>query len=312
MLSRSVTGLALALAFAAPALAGDAQPDPHSSSAVAADAHLAAAARLQRIAMPREMALTLINAMIDAISKRMSAEAGPAKAARIEESVRQVMIPAVDGLDSIVASNFARRFTDAQISDYTAFFSQPIYARYLHELPSITTEAAPRILDLDQSEAAPAFERARARVANGTPAAPPPPGPLPDTHTALALSVFDHGTQARHGGLEETLWRSQAGKLADVDDATRQKIHDAFLAEIAPQFSTVRLEIARIYVRHFSDDELKQLDDFFSAPTYRNFMDELDVIVKESQPEFAAWMKANILPNIVKNLQQMKSEGASP
>ncbi len=315
MLSRFVTGLALALAFAAPALAGDAQPDPHSSSAIAADAHLAAAARLQRIAMPREMTLTLINAITDVVSQRMAAGADPAKAARIEEIVRHVLTPSIDAMNAIVAADFARRFSDAQIADYTAFFSQPIYARYLSALPSITTELAPRILDLEQTEAAPALERARARVANGTPAAPPVPAPdsaPPDAHTALVLSVFDHGAQAQHSNTGEMLWNFQARNLKNVDDATRQKIHDAFLVEIAPQLPANRLQIAQIYARRFSDEDLRQLDAFFSAPAYREFMDQLAVVMKEVQPEFLAWMKTNVLPNLVKTLQQMKSEGAAP
>jgi hypothetical protein len=320
MLSRFVTGLALALAFAAPALAGDAQPphaatiDPHSPAAAAADAHLAAAARLQRIAMPREMTLTVINTMVGVLNQRLSAGADPAKAARIDEIIRQIMTPATDGLDAIVAAHFASRFSDAQIGEYTAFFSQPIYTRDLSEMPSIMSELTTWILDREQGEVNSAFERARARGADGTPIAPAaaaPDVPSPDAHTALILAMFEHA-QSDHSPMEEVLWRSQARKLKDVDDATRQRIHDAFLAEIAPRVPAYRLQLAQIFARRFSDDELKQLDAFYSSPVYRDFMGQLAIVMKDVQPEFLAWMKTNVLPNLVKSLQQMKSQGASP
>src|ERR1043166_9228800 len=256
MLSRSIAGLALALTLAAPALGSDQQPaDPHSATAIAADAHLAAAAKLQRIAMPREMTLAVVNAVFDGVSKRLSAGVDPAKAAKIDQIIRQAMTPTIDGLNAIVASHFATHFSDAQIGEYTAFFSQPIYARSLSEFPSIATELTTWVLDKEKSEIGAAFENARARVADGTPAAPLAP-------------ISDAPPLDAHAPLEEVLWRTKARGLKDVDDATKQKIHDAFIAEIAPRIPGYRLQIAEIYGRHFSDDELRQLDAYYSAPTY--------------------------------------------
>jgi hypothetical protein len=315
MLSRSIAGLALALTLAAPALGSDQQPaDPHSATAIAADAHLAAAAKLQRIAMPREMTLAVVNAVFDGVSKRLSAGVDPAKAAKIDQIIRQAMTPTIDGLNAIVASHFATHFSDAQIGEYTAFFSQPIYARSLSEFPSIATELTTWVLDKEKSEIGAAFENARARVADGTPAAPLAPisdAPPLDAHAALAVSVFEHA-QSDRAPLEEVLWRTKARGLKDVDDATKQKIHDAFIAEIAPRIPGYRLQIAEIYGRHFSDDELRQLDAYYSAPTYRTFMTELDGIMKEVHPEFLTWLKANVLPMLHKSAEQMKSEGATP
>lgn len=312
---RSILSLALALSLAAPALADDAKPvDPHSPAAIATDAHRAAAAKLQRIAMPREISLTLVNSIAAAVSARMSAGQDSAKVANNDALIREFMTSTIDEMNAIIASHFASRLSDAQISEYTAFFSQPIYARYMSDMPSIMTELTPWLLDREQSDIEPAFARARARALESTPIAPPaavPDSPPTDAHTALALAVFQHA-QSERGPLEEVLWRSQARELKGVDDATRQKIHDAFIAEIAPLMPAYRVQFAQIILRRFSDDELKQIDDFFSAPTYHNFMTELHEVMVESRPELMEWVKTSVLPKLIKAEQQSKSEGASP
>jgi hypothetical protein len=312
-LSRAI-GFALAFTFCAAALPPGTRAADASSPSPALDAHLAAAVKLQRIAMPREMTLTVINAIFDVVGKRLAAGAAPASAGKIEELMRQLMAPATDGFNSIVAAHFAARFSDAQLREYTAFFTQPIYGRSLSEMPAVVGELTPWFLDRDRDDVDPAFERARTEVAEGVVPALPATlaaAPPPDAHTGLAIAVFRHG-QTDRAPIEEMLWRSQARKLTDVDDATKRKVHDAFVAEIAPHVPAYRLQIAEIYGRHFSDDDLRQLDAFFSSPTYTTFMTQQDQIMLEVRPEFMAWMKTNVLPNLVDSVRQMKDEGTSP
>lgn len=306
-------GIALVFGLIAPALALAARAEAPPPSAAKTDAHLAAAAKLQRIAMPRDMTLTVVNAIFDAVGKRLAAGQAPEKASKIEELVRQMMTPAIDGFDRMVAAHFAARFTDAQLREYTAYFTKPIYARSLSEMPAVVSELAPWFLDRDRDDVEPAFQRARTEVAEGVvPAARASQDVAPaDAHAALALAVFQHG-QTDRAPLEEVLWRSQARKLSDVNDTTKRKIHDAFVAEVAPLVPAYRLKIAEIYAHHFSDDDLRQLDTFFSNPTYLTFMTQVDQIMLEVRPEFMAWMKTNVLPNLVDQVQKMKSEGASP
>jgi len=89
--------------------------------------------------------------------------------------------------------------------------------------------------------------------------------------------------------LEPNLLRMIAQAHPSLDQKTLDALRVAFHEEVRASMDDLMHQIAGIYVRHFSDDDLRTILSFYRTDTGRKMLAEMPSVLKESAVLGQAW-----------------------
>lgn len=110
----------------------------------------------------------------------------------------------------------------------------------------------------------------------------------------------------------EQVMNAVTGERADIPPRVRevvsQLVDEEFEKAFAPDGVLAR-GLARVYARHFTDEEIRSLIAFYETPLGRKVTETLPAIAQESMQVSTKWANASI-PGLQKRIEaQLRSEG---
>ncbi len=116
---------------------------------------------------------------------------------------------------------------------------------------------------------------------------------FPDSHIAAAKSAIK-ATESTNE-LNEILPRA-AVRMADQLIGTRPDIADQIQVivnesaiELAPRRGDLEIEVAKIYARVFTQEDLQNISEFFGTEAGKKFLSELPIVVREIDKASRIW-----------------------
>ena len=110
----------------------------------------------------------------------------------------------------------------------------------------------------------------------------------------------------------EQVMNAITGDRADVPQRVREIVSELVEAEFDKAFASdgaLARGLARVYAKHFTDEEIRGLITFYETPLGRKVTDTLPAIAEESMQVSVKWANASI-PSLQKRIEaQLRSEG---
>jgi hypothetical protein len=215
----------------------------------------------------------------------------------VRADIREEIVRQMPAYRAALAPYYAKHFSEAELRDLTAYLQTPVYAQYSAQLPQMMSEAAPQILNL----IVPAF--AARKDATAMPQFPKMALPDPvDPHLAAALAVTGTMTSVVPTGM------MPIGPGGAGTGAAPNAQPPEYAAMAKTMMDDFKLIVARIYVEHFSQDELVALKAFLETPQYRDYQARQLAITRESAPVLLPQMLGITVGAITHALDRQKQQ----
>jgi hypothetical protein len=149
------------------------------------------------------------------------------------------------------------------------------------------------------------------------PPAPPATNAAPevaDPHLAAAIDLLEaQNARANMNAMVDTMMKAAAASArqshADVPDDKVKLFTDAFAEEMTNSMDDLLKMEAKVYVEHFSEDELHALAAFYRSDVGKKYIGEIPQIMKETVPLGFSWGQA-IAPKAMQHaLEKLQKKG---